>query len=60
MVYAIEMASGGIIYIPSFIKIYSGIQKLMGWGIHIQTAKLSRKPILTFQNKESSLEMIHR
>jgi hypothetical protein len=33
MKYAVEMGSGVIIYIPSFIKIGSGIQKLI-WGIH--------------------------
>jgi hypothetical protein len=30
MKYAIEMGSGAMTYIPSFIKIGSGIQKLMG------------------------------
>jgi hypothetical protein len=30
MKYTFEMGSGGTIYIPSFIKIGSGIQKLMG------------------------------
>jgi hypothetical protein len=29
MKYAVEMGSGAMIYIPSFIKIGSGIQKLM-------------------------------
>jgi hypothetical protein len=33
MKYAIEMGSGAMIYIASFIKIGSGIQKLI--GIHI-------------------------
>jgi hypothetical protein len=35
MMYAVEMGSGAMIYsyIPSFIKIGSGIQTLM-WGIH--------------------------
>jgi hypothetical protein len=28
--YASEMGSGAVIYVPSFIKIGSGIQKLMG------------------------------
>jgi hypothetical protein len=28
--YAVEMGSGAMIYIPSFIKIGSGIQKLLG------------------------------
>jgi hypothetical protein len=36
MKYAVEIASGAIIYIPSFIKIGSGIQKLIG-GIHGHT-----------------------
>jgi hypothetical protein len=30
MKYAIEMSSGAMIYIPSFIKICSVIQKIMG------------------------------
>jgi hypothetical protein len=30
MKYAVEMGSGAMIYIPCFIKIYSGFQKLMG------------------------------
>jgi hypothetical protein len=36
MKYAAEMGSGAMIYIPSFVKIGSGIQKLMG-GIHRHT-----------------------
>jgi hypothetical protein len=32
MKYAIEMGSGAMIYIPSFIKTGSGIQKLIGGG----------------------------
>jgi hypothetical protein len=32
MKYAVEMGSGAIIYIPSFIRIGSGIQKLMVKG----------------------------
>jgi hypothetical protein len=32
MKYTVEMGSGAMIYIPSFIKIDSGIQKLMGEG----------------------------
>jgi hypothetical protein len=37
--YAVEMGSGAMIYsyIPSFIKIGSGIQKLMKGGIHRHT-----------------------
>jgi hypothetical protein len=30
MNHAVEMVSGAMIYIPGFIKIVSGIQKLMG------------------------------
>jgi hypothetical protein len=36
MKYAVEMGSGAMIYIPSFIKIGSGIQKLIR-GIHRYT-----------------------
>jgi hypothetical protein len=32
MKYAVEMGSGAMIYTPSFIKVGSGIQKLMGLG----------------------------
>jgi hypothetical protein len=36
MKYAVEMGSGAVIYIPSFIEIGSGIQKLIG-GIRRHT-----------------------
>jgi hypothetical protein len=36
MKYAVEIGSGAMMYVPSFIKTGSGIQKLMG-RIHIQT-----------------------
>jgi hypothetical protein len=39
MKYAIEMGSGTKIYITSFIKVGSGIQKLIG-GIHRHTGRL--------------------
>jgi hypothetical protein len=32
MKYAVEMGSRGMTYIPNFIKIGTGIQKLMGGG----------------------------
>jgi hypothetical protein len=32
MKYAVEMGSGAVVYVPSFIKIGSGIQNLMGGG----------------------------
>jgi hypothetical protein len=31
--YAVEMGSSAMMYIPSFIKIGSGIQKLFGGGV---------------------------
>jgi hypothetical protein len=46
MKYTIEMGSGGMIYIPSFIKINSGIQKLI-WG-HLQTHRQNRDRIRLF------------
>jgi hypothetical protein len=44
------MGSGAVIYVPSFINIVSGFQKLIG-GIHrhTQTATLSHKPTLYLQ-----------
>jgi hypothetical protein len=42
MKYAVEMDSGAMIYIPSFIQIGSGIQKLMrGGGIHRHADSIS-------------------
>jgi hypothetical protein len=50
MKYAVEMGSGGMIYVPSFIKIGSGIQKLMG-GVYRQHADcINLLPF--FQKKE--------
>jgi hypothetical protein len=37
MKYAVEMGSGVMIYIPSFIKIGSGIQKFIEGYTHTQT-----------------------
>jgi hypothetical protein len=48
MKYAVEMGSGAIMYIPSFIKIDSGIQKLIG-RIHRHSMEIAS----SFQNKES-------
>jgi hypothetical protein len=39
MKYAVEMGSGVTIYIPSFMKIASGIEKLIG-GTHTQRSDL--------------------
>jgi hypothetical protein len=38
MKYAVEMGSGAMIYMKGLIKIGSGIQKLLGGGIHRNTA----------------------
>jgi hypothetical protein len=46
MKYVVEMGSGAMIYIPSFIKIGSDIQKLIGGGIHRQTGCRLHKPTL--------------
>jgi hypothetical protein len=35
--YAVEMGSGAVIYVPSFIKIGSGIQKLIGGDTQTHT-----------------------
>jgi hypothetical protein len=52
------MSSGAVIYVPSFIKIGSGIHKLIGdTQTHIGTATGSHKPTLFFQNKESRLHI---
>jgi hypothetical protein len=47
MKHAVEMGSGAMIYIPSFIKTGLGIQKFIGGDS--QTAWRSRKP--TFYSK---------
>jgi hypothetical protein len=45
MKWAVEMALGAMIYIPSFIKTGSGIQKFIGGGIHRHR---SHKPTFVF------------
>jgi hypothetical protein len=37
MIYDVNIASGGTIYIPSFIHIGSDVKKLLGEGAHIFT-----------------------
>jgi hypothetical protein len=49
MKYAVEMGSGAMIYIPSFINISSGIKELIGVGVGFtdtQAAWRSHKPTL--------------
>jgi hypothetical protein len=59
MKYALEMGSGTMIYIPSFIKIGPGIQKLI-WGIHRHTDSMEiALAYFHFQNKESKVKNLH-
>jgi hypothetical protein len=55
------MGSGAVIYVPSFVKIGSGVQKLIGGDTHTHTHPRGqqRDPIslLYFLNKESTLKM---
>jgi hypothetical protein len=52
-----------VIYVPSFIQIGSGVQKLIGeytvihTNTHIEKATWSHKPILSFQNREIRLKI---
>jgi hypothetical protein len=55
MKYAVEVGSGAMLYIPSFIKIGSGIQKLIE-GIHRQHGDLSLI-LFFFSNYESRLKI---
>jgi hypothetical protein len=50
MKYTIEMGSGPMMYIPSFMKIGSAIQKMIERDA--QTAWSAHKPTFIFQNKE--------
>jgi hypothetical protein len=55
MKYAVEMGSGAMVYIPSFIKIGSGIQEFIG-GKHRQRGdRISLR--FFFQNVESGLKL---
>jgi hypothetical protein len=55
--YTVEMGSGAVIHVPSFIKIGSGIETLTaGGGMHRQHGdRISL--FLLFQNKESRLKI---
>jgi hypothetical protein len=55
MKYAVEMVSSVMIYIPSFVKIGSAIQKLVGEECtDTQTARASHSLLLFFKKKESN------
>jgi hypothetical protein len=59
MKYAVEMGSGAMIYIPSFIKIGSGFQKLTERDTQTQRQLGDLIGLLFFlQNKESGLKII--
>jgi hypothetical protein len=55
------MSSGAVIYVTSFIKIGSGIQKLMGGGDTQTYTHTQQRDLISllyfFQNKESRLIM---
>jgi hypothetical protein len=55
----LRWASGAMIYIPSFIKIGSGIQKLVG-GEYTDTHRAGDlvSLFLFFQNKKSRLKLV--
>jgi hypothetical protein len=58
MKYAVEMGSGAMIYIASFIKIGSGIQNLIRGGIHRHRQHGDGISLLLFfQSKESKLNL---
>jgi hypothetical protein len=48
MNYAVEMGSGAMIYIPSFIEIGSGIQKLIGGDSQTHRQHGDRISLLSF------------
>jgi hypothetical protein len=59
MKYAIKMGLGVMIYIPSFRKIGSGIQKWIGEYIDTQTARWYHEPaFIFFRNKKSRLKWL--
>jgi hypothetical protein len=58
MKYAIEMGPSAMIYIPSFVKIGSGIQKLIGGDMQKHRQRGDLISLLLFlQRKESRLKI---
>jgi hypothetical protein len=55
MKYAVEMDSGAVTYIPSFVKIVSTTQKLMGGYTDTQNGD-SISVLLFLKNKENRLK----
>jgi hypothetical protein len=61
MKYAIEMGSGGMIYIPSLINIGSGFEKLTKGNSQTRRQHGDHKSLcLVLQNKECGLKTIVR
>jgi hypothetical protein len=61
MKYAVEMGSGAVIYVPTFIKTGSGIQKVIGKK-DSQTQRQHGDRIsllLFFQNRERRLKSVN-
>jgi hypothetical protein len=59
MKYGVETGSGAMVYIPSFIKIGSAIQKLIGGNTQTHRQHDSRiNLLLLFQNKEGRIQII--
>jgi hypothetical protein len=60
MEYAVQMGSGAMIYIPSFIKIGFGIQKLIGGDAQTRRQKgdVINLLFIYFQSKEYGLKMM--
>jgi hypothetical protein len=57
MKYAVEMGSGAMIHIPSFIKMGSGIQQIMGGDTRILGQQGDHISLLLFfQKKENRLK----
>jgi hypothetical protein len=54
------MGSGAVIYIPSFVKIGSGVQKLIRGTDRQQGDLISLLYFILFQNKESGLKIYER
>jgi hypothetical protein len=59
MKYAIDMGSGAMIYIPSFMKIGPGVQKLLkrDTQTHRQHDDLISILVFLFQNNECNLKI---
>jgi hypothetical protein len=48
MKFAVEMGSGGMLYVPSFIRVGPGIQMLVGGFTDTQQGEILRLPFQNF------------